>query len=369
MGEIWGFDIETNQLSAFQGEPAILSAVLWEENAVKAHLLDHPLDTVTTDEQLEDRVQDLQDVLGDPNETIVGHNLVLFDLVWWEQLTGLRVRAKLFDTRVAQTLIDENAPNSLADAACRYLGYCEKEEMKDKRAILEEVDPDEVLQYNIQDSQWSGQLWLPMTNELADLGMLALFDSYMQEYRTLADMTLAGTAVDEAWVKRSILKLRREEKELRDSVRDMTGAADFNPGSPKQVGRVLYEDLKFPILKHTKSGQPSTSAQTLRELRTKMVGYPEGRALLDDLIRLREVTKMQGTYLHPYLGKHRGNDGRIHPTVYIGREGFVRTHRGYGAVRCRLCPGRAASGGLHCQGAGDAQGLSQGTRHSYRHAG
>jgi DNA polymerase-1 len=60
-----------------------------------------------------------------------------------------------------------------------------------------------------------------------------------------------------------------------------------------------------------------------------MVGYPEGRKFLDTIIKYRESKKLRGTYLDPYLVKHRGNDGRIHPTIYIGRghDGGTRTGR------------------------------------------
>jgi DNA polymerase-1 len=142
----------------------------------------------------------------------------------------------------------------------------------------------------------------------------------MVEYRTLADMTLAGMLVDEDYVRRSVDRLAIEEEKLKGKLLEATGV-EFNPDSPQQVSKILFEDLRFPVVQTTKSGQPSTGAPALRELRQTMVGYKPGRDLLDDLIRYREVKKMAGTYLLPYLGKHRGNDGRIHPTIYITRTG------------------------------------------------
>jgi len=328
MHNVWGFDIETNQLSPFKGEPAILSAVLYKPEETRGYLLDHPMDYATTDDQLSYRVDDLYDVLSDPTATIVGHNLVLFDVVWWEQLTGLRVRAKLFDTRVAQALIDENAPNSLAALVWDNLGRHVDDGMKEMRARLEEVEPATVLKYNVEDSRDSFELHTPLLTTLSHLGQEELFETFMVEYRTLADMTLAGMLVDEDYVKRSVARLAIEEVELKQKLLEATGV-EFNPDSPPQVAKILFEDLRFPVVQTTKTGQPSTSAPALRELRQTMVGYKPGRDLLDNLVRYREVKKMAGTYLLPYLGKHRGNDGRIHPTIYIGRgyDGGTRTGR------------------------------------------
>jgi DNA polymerase-1 len=332
VNNIWGFDIETNQLSPFKGEPAILSAVLWQPEGQVAHLLDHPLDQHTTDSMLTHRIEELQSVLGDPTKTIVGHNLVLFDVVWWEQLTGERVRAQLFDTRVAQALIDENSPNSLAALVERYLDEDEvaDEEMKKMRARLEEVNPEKVLRYNIDDSRQSYLLYRELGDALVNDSrqFVPLFETYMQEYRTLADMTLTGVMVDEDWVTTHSMKMTEEGEKLNAEIQDRAGM-EFNIGSSKQLAKVLYDDLRFPVVQQTPGGFPSTSAPALRELRQKMVGYKEGRQFLDMIIRYREVLKMKGTYLDPYLTKHRGNDGRIHPTIYIGRghDGGTRTGR------------------------------------------
>jgi DNA polymerase-1 len=325
---IWGFDIETNQLSAFKGEPTILSAVLWSPTAQVAHLLDHPLDDDTTQTDLEERVAEIQEILGNPKNTIVGHNLVLFDVVWWEELTGERVEASFFDTRVAQSLIDENVPNSMSDLAERYLGYRAMDDMKDMRSRLSEVEAEQVLGYNFDDSRISYELYEPLHNALFNRGLTKLFWTYMQEYRTLADMTLAGVMVDEGWVRSNSIALFEKGEKLNAEIQEQAGK-EFNPDSSKQLGAVLYDDLRFPVTQTTPGGKPSTSAQALRELRQKMVGYPEGRKFLDNIIEYRETNKMRGTYLDPYLTKHRGNDGRIHPTIYVGRsyDGGTRTGR------------------------------------------
>jgi len=328
MDKSWGFDIETNQLSPFKGEPAILTASLWQPERSLSFLLDHPLDLETTDFGLAGAVDRINEILRDPTQVIVGHNLVLFDVVWWEQLTGCRVKAKLFDTRVAQALIDENEPNSLADLAVRYLGRTAMEDMKGMRARLEEVDPAEVLKYNIDDSMLSWDLFHPMKTTLIELDQWDLFLTYMHEYRTLADMTLRGVRVDDEWIIRNLHQLGSEEETLNAQIQGHAGVK-FNIGSPVQLRKILYEDLRFPVVQQTKTGLASTSAPALRELRQSMVGYPEGRKFLDLIIKYREIQKMRGTYLQPYLDKHQGNDGRIHPTVYIGRanDGGTRTGR------------------------------------------
>jgi DNA polymerase-1 len=167
-----------------------------------------------------------------------------------------------------------------------------------------------------------------LRDALEKQGLTNLFHTYMGENRTLANMTLTGVMVDEEWVLDTLPKLKLEEERLEQEVFDMTGIV-FNIGSSAQLGQVLYEELRFPVLKETPGGKPGTGKAALKELRTKMVNYPEGRQLLDLILEYRVIKKMRGTYLEPYLTKHRGNDGRIHPTVYVGKsyDGGTRTGR------------------------------------------
>ncbi|MBL8955664.1 MAG: DNA polymerase I [Myxococcaceae bacterium] len=82
---------------------------------------------------------------------------------------------------------------------------------------------------------------------------------------------------------------------------------EFNVGSPLQLSQVLYEDLKLPVLKRTKTG-PSTDQEVLEKL---MEQHP----LPGAIIEYRSVAKLKSTYLDTLPGMV-GEDGRIRTTFH-----------------------------------------------------
>ena len=81
----------------------------------------------------------------------------------------------------------------------------------------------------------------------------------------------------------------------------------FNVGSPPQLGRILFEKLKYPVLKKTaKTKSYATGSEVLEELAVRGVGPLPGLVL-----EWRELSKLKGTYVDA-LPRHVAKDGRIH---------------------------------------------------------
>lgn len=326
----YGFDIETNQLSPFVGEPRMLSAAVCGPEPSERYsigwLLDHPhydSDVFT----LHISVAEIDSYLRNPEVVLVGHNLVMFDLLWWEYVTGRKVKAQMFDTRVAQFLLDENEPNSLSDVAERWLGERADDEMKEQRARLEEVDPDDVLTYNISDAVLSRRLYEPLREALEDAGMWTLFTQYMRQYRELLSMSVRGVRVDRDWMWEHGMNLVDQEARTEQAIWDLVGK-QFNIGSTKQLGEVLFDELRFPIVQRTPGGSPSTSKSALMELRSQMRGYPEARKLLALVLENRKAKKMYTAFVESYDKKYITEKNRVHPQIWVGRGSFGQMQQG-----------------------------------------
>ncbi len=82
----------------------------------------------------------------------------------------------------------------------------------------------------------------------------------------------------------------------------------FNLNSPLQLQKILYENLKLPILKKTPKGQPSTSEENLEELK-------EFHPLIPLILEYRELAKLKSTYLDP-LPKLLDQNHRLHTTFH-----------------------------------------------------
>ena len=150
--------------------------------------------------------------------------------------------------------------------------------------------------------------WLcePLADALAEQGMSELFAKVeVPLVPVLAKMETNGVGVDRSELERLNENLKSEVERLRGEIHKAAGdeSTDFNPNSPKQLQKVLFEDLGLTPLKQTKRG-PSTDAGTLQKLRGE---HP----IIELLLEYREVEKLRSTYGEGLL-KEVEDDGRIH---------------------------------------------------------
>ena len=97
-----------------------------------------------------------------------------------------------------------------------------------------------------------------------------------------------------------------EIEACREQVYQAAGVRDFNLNSTQQLGEVLFDRLQLPHGKKTQKGY-STSAEVLEKLRDI------GPEIIDPLLRYRQLTKLNGTYIEGLL-RLMGPEGRIHST-------------------------------------------------------
>lgn len=195
------------------------------------------------------------------------------------------------------------------DIARDYLGctFPSKEDLFGKKTFAEEVkeDPEKAgdfLGYMAYTAFMAGGR---LTDELSKAGMEPLFfDIEMPVVTTLFHMEQAGIRVRREELKAYGDKLAVSIRELEDEIYAETGR-EFNINSPKQLGTILFEEMKLPGGKKTKTGY-STAAGVLEKLAPD---YPFVQKILD----YRQVTKLKSTYADG-LDAYIREDGRIHGT-------------------------------------------------------
>ncbi|MGA0153543.1 MAG: DNA polymerase, partial [Ilumatobacteraceae bacterium] len=145
-----------------------------------------------------------------------------------------------------------------------------------------------------------------LSSALSNLGMSALFDEIeIPLVGVLARMEAVGIGVDAERLKGISDRLTAETEALASSLQKLAGGS-FNPNSPAQLARILFEDKGLKPPKKTKTGY-STDAATLEKLRDD---WPE---FIDALLEYRELEKLRGTYGEG-LQAEIAADGRIHAT-------------------------------------------------------
>ncbi|MDE7364460.1 MAG: DNA polymerase I [Ruminococcus sp.] len=142
-----------------------------------------------------------------------------------------------------------------------------------------------------------------LRREIEKEGMTSLLDNIeMPLIEVLASMEHTGIAINQQGVKDFGVHLSEMIEEVQQMIYDDVGHT-FNILSPKQLGNVLFEELKLPATKKTKSGY-STNAEVLEELRNYS-------PVVENVLKYRHYTKLNSTYVVGLLDKI-SDDGRIH---------------------------------------------------------
>jgi DNA polymerase-1 len=124
--------------------------------------------------------------------------------------------------------------------------------------------------------------------------------------KVLADVEFEGVRIDEQFLKDYSKELDWQAKLAQESVYSQAGL-EFNLGSPKQLGEILFEKLKLdPNAKKTKTGQYATGEDVLTKLATK------GNKIAEDILVHRQLTKLQSTYVDALPKLINRKTGRVH---------------------------------------------------------
>ena len=223
----------------------------------------------------------------------VGHNIKGTILTLKKADTNLE--GPFFDTMLAHYLIEPESSHDLAVLCNQYLGFDLYTDIhsKQKNHVCERAD----LVFQLKDK---------LEAELATRGHAKLMsDIEMPLVCVLASMEFEGVKVDvDALTKMS--DTMREESELVQKEIYAMAEMEFNIGSPKQLGEILFDKMKLAEKpKKTKTGQYATGEDVLLALAEK---HDIAKRILD----YREYEKLRSTYVDALPRMISKVDGRIH---------------------------------------------------------
>lgn len=142
-----------------------------------------------------------------------------------------------------------------------------------------------------------------LTEELRKENMISLYENIeLPLTEVLASMEDTGIKIDKKGVEDFGVYLSAMTEETQKLIYAEAGH-EFNISSPKQLAKVLFEEMKLPVIKKTKKGY-STNADVLEELR-------EQAPIVENILKYRQYTKLNSTYVVGLLDKI-SDDGRIH---------------------------------------------------------
>ena len=252
----------------------------------------------------------LRPLLEDPQLPKIGHNLK-YD---WSVLSsshngGVRMKGPLYDTMIGAWLIDPGRRSYKLDDLCRELDLrmtSFSEVVKgDKRAdSFSRVGLEQARDYSCEDVYGTLRLFEEQKPQLDELGLWPLFaDLECPLAPVIAEMERIGIAVDTGLLRSLSEEFGLKLAGLEDEIHRVAGKA-FNINSPRQLGEILFKELKLPKGRKTKTGY-STDVKVLERL----TQYHELPRLI---LNYRNLTKLKSTYVDNLIGLVRKKGGRVH---------------------------------------------------------
>lgn len=224
----------------------------------------------------------------------------------------IEVKGKLFDTMVAHYLINPELRHNMDYMAQNYLNYktIPIENLigpKGKnQKTMRDIDPKVVSDYACEDADITLKLKNILAKELIDNKLDSLFnDIEAPLIYVLADMEWNGVRLDLDTLNELSKELNLELTNIEKEIIDIAGV-DFNVNSPKQIGEVLFEELKISDKpKKTKTGQYSTNEEELQKLK-------DAHPIIEKILDQRGLKKLLSTYIDAFPQLVNKKTGKIH---------------------------------------------------------
>lgn len=221
---------------------------------------------------------------------------------------GIHLKRVETDILLAAYLLDTNTNvDEISDLAQQFDYYAVKkdEEIYGKGVKFKIPDDDDILFNHIANKAHAiDQLAPKLMKKLATHEQVPLYESIELPLTfVLAQMEINGITVNTETLKAQGSKLVERLSELEQTIYRQAGQ-EFNIQSPKQLGEILFEKMKLPVIKKTKTGY-STAVDVLEKL------APEA-PIVGDILQYRQVAKLQQTYIEGLLKVVHSTDSKVH---------------------------------------------------------
>ncbi len=225
---------------------------------------------------------------------------------------NLQVKGKLFDTMLAHYLINADMRHNMDILAETYLNYTpisitELIGKKGKNQLsMRDVSLEKLTEYAVEDADITLQLKEHFTTELGEANTQKLFDEIeIPLLRVLAAMELEGINLDKEFLDSLSEALNNDIATLEQEIYAAAGQ-EFNIASPKQLGIVLFENMKLVDKpKKTKTGQYKTGEDILSYL-------AKDHDIIQKILDFRGLSKLKSTYVDALPLQVESSTGRVH---------------------------------------------------------
>jgi DNA polymerase-1 len=238
-------------------------------------------------------ISKLKPLLEDPSIKKIGQNIKFDFIILYRE--GISI-SPMEDTMLMSYVLDAGKNRHNMDTLSElHLGhktttFKELVGSGKKEINFSDVELDKAKDYAAEDADITFRLYKKFIKNLKSEKMINIYEIFEKPMiEILAFMEMKGIKIDSNFLKSLSLKFEKKIEKLEKEIFKIA-QKEFNIGSPKQLGDIIYNDLKIAGLKKTRKGGFATNASVLEDLAFKGHKFPQ--LVLD----WRQVSKLKNTY-------------------------------------------------------------------------
>ena len=259
-------------------------------------------------------IKKLKPILEDKSIKKIGQNIKFDFIVLYKQ--GIQMNS-IEDTMLMSYVLDAGKNRHNMDLLSEIHLNHKTISFKDlvgsgkKQINFSEVEIKKAMQYAAEDADITFRLYKIFIENLKNEKLTNIYEIFEKPLiEILAFMEIHGIKIDTKFLKSLSEKFEKKKNKIEKKIFKISNK-EFNIGSTKQLGEVMYNELKIASLKKTKKGSFATSANVLEDLAYK--GHELPKLVLD----WRQVSKLKNTYSDSLPEYKNPQTGRVHTSFLL----------------------------------------------------
>ncbi len=259
-------------------------------------------------------IKKIKTILEDQSIKKVGQN-IKFDFIILKQ-NGIEV-SPIEDTMLISYTLDAGTNRHNLDTLSeihlnhKTISYKELVGTGKNKLNFSDIELDKATQYAAEDADVTLRLYNYLKTRLDQEKLNKIYESFEKPMvPLLSKLEFNGIKVDSTYLKKLSKqfkeKLKKNEKKIYSLAKK-----EFNIGSPKQLGEIIYNDLKIAKLKKTKKGSLATNANVLEDL--ALTGHEFPKLILE----WRQISKLKNTYSDALQNHINKKTKRVHTSFLL----------------------------------------------------
>ena len=180
-----------------------------------------------------------------------------------------------------------------------------------KQLNFSEVKLKEATEYAAEDADVTLRLYEILSDRVNNEKLNKIYEVFEKPMiKLLSKLEMEGVKVDSEYLKKLSRKFEEKLKKIEKEIYELSGK-EFNIGSPKQLGEIIYNELKIAKLKKTKKGSLATSAKILEDLASTGHKFP------NLVLEWRQVSKLKSTYTDALQDHINKKTKRVHTSFLL----------------------------------------------------